>query len=197
MGEVSHRAKNMIAVVQALVYRTADAKYAETLNQRLLALARNQDLLTRRNWDGARLGDLVSSQLATVSDILGSRIEIAGELDVVLIPSAAETIGLAIHELSTNATKYGALSKSGGKVKIVSRIDPVQGTLTLTWSESGGPAVIAPSNKGFGSVMIERNPRLAMGADVEIDYAPSGFQWRLSVPLKRVQVTRSGPVQSG
>lgn len=186
MGELSHRAKNMIAVVQALVSRTADKKYAEDLAARLHSLARNQDLLTKRNWKGAPLGELIASQLAIASDLLGQRIFLEGALDFFVVAAGAETIGLAIHELTTNAAKYGALSSASGEVHIKIGVDERDDRLTIEWSEVGGPPVTAPQRTGFGTVMLDRNPRVALGAEVEFGYPAEGFFWRLIAPIGRV-----------
>lgn len=189
MGEVNHRAKNMIAVVQALVSRTVGQQYSESLSQRLQALGRNQDLLLRRNWGGTPLGELLSSQLATVADLVGSRMLLGGDLDILLSPSAAETLGLAIHELATNASKYGALSDAKGIVRIDCVVDRGAGTLSVGWQEQGGPAVNPPAKSGFGTVMIDRNPKVSLGAQVELGYPSTGFFWRMTAPLDRVQLS--------
>lgn len=185
MGELSHRAKNMIAVVQALVSRTADKKYAEALAARLHALARNQDLMTKRNWKGAPLGELIASQLAIANDLLGRRIFLKGDLDFFVGSAGAETIGLAIHELTTNAAKYGALSGPSGEVHIKIAVDYDHGKLLIEWNEIGGPPVVAPLRTGFGTVMLDRNPRVALGAEVEFGYPVQGFFWRLISPIGR------------
>lgn len=191
MGEINHRAKNMISVVQALVSRTADKNFSASLRGRLEALGRNQDILTKRNWSGAPIGELIVSQLAAVEDLLGSRIVLEGNLDFSLAPSAAETIGLAIYELATNATKYGALSTDSGSVHV--RCELVGGAgaekLSIAWEERGGPLVSAPDRSGFGSVMIDRNPRYSLGAEVDLAYPPAGFRWRLLAPHDRVRAT--------
>jgi len=188
MGEVGHRAKNMLAVIQAMVSRTADRSYSEAFARRLQALARNQDLLTKRSWTGVTVGELILSQLAVVSDLLGSRISLAGDLDIVLSPSAAETIGLAIHELATNATKYGALSGSQGRVFVRSRALRAESlpVLQLCWEEVEGPIVLPPQHRGFGAVMIDQNPRATLGANVELDYPITGFRWQMTAPIERV-----------
>jgi PAS domain S-box-containing protein len=192
MGEVNHRAKNMLTVVQALVSRTADRSYADTLAERLQALGRNQDLLTKRRWAGAPLGELVTSQLAAVADLIGTRVHLEGELDLLLVPSAAEAIGLAVHELTTNATKYGALSGATGQVIFRARVEHGSDapSIHLDWEERDGPPVTEPRRRGFGTVMIDHNPRLALGARVVLDYAPTGFCWRLTAPLDRVLAAR-------
>jgi PAS domain S-box-containing protein len=189
MGELSHRAKNMIAVVQALVSRTADRKYAESLAARLSALARNQDILTRRNWKGAPIGELIASQLVTAGDLIGKRVFMTGDLGFVIGPSSAEAIGLAIHELATNAAKYGALSNMSGEIQIEINSDRAGGKLSVEWREIGGPPVVAPGHAGFGTVMIDRNPRLALGAEVAFGYPEDGFYWRLTAPIDRISET--------
>lgn len=191
MGEVSHRAKNMIAVIQALVNRTVDKRYSEDLANRLLALGRNQDLLTRRNWSGAPLGELIRSQLAGIGDAVGTRIALSGDLDLMLSPSAAEMIGLAMHELSTNAVKHGAMSVPSGSIAVhCTVLDPgtdSEPSLRISWEERGGPAPSPPGRTGFGTVMIDRNPRAAFGAEVDYGYPPEGFYWRLTAPLRAVR----------
>lgn len=189
MAEVNHRAKNMISVVQALVSRTAGRDYGESLAARLQAVSRNQDLLIRRNWGGASLGELIVSQLAVVSDLVGSRVRVDGQLDFMLSPSAAESIGLAIHELTTNATKYGALSNATGEVRISCAVDDdlEHGKLRIAWEEAGGPPVAAPARSGFGTVMIHRSPKMALHADIELGFPPGGFFWRFAAPLAAVR----------
>jgi len=189
MGEVNHRAKNMLAVVQALVSRTADKKFAETLGKRLQALATNQDMLARQNWSGAPIDQLIRSQLAAVSDLIGTRVHVAGGADILLAPAAAETIGLAIHELTTNATKYGALSGKTGELTVSWHIADEDGDprLELEWRETGGPRVKVPTRKGFGTVMIDYNPRLSLDAKVAFGYPPEGFFWTMSAPLVRAR----------
>lgn len=189
MTEINHRAKNMIAVVQALVCRTVDPHYSDKLTLRLRALSGNQDILARRNWAGAPIGELISSQLAVVGDLLGTRVLVEGDLDVFLAPSAAEAIGLAMHELATNATKYGALSTNEGIVHIRCAVDREAEvpTLTIQWREQGGPITKPPVRSGFGSVMIERNPRLSLGAEVTTAFPATGFSWRLVAPLAKLE----------
>lgn len=191
MGEVSHRAKNMMAVIQAIVSRTADKHFAEGFTVRLQALAANQDLLVRRNWTGAPIGALISSQLASVADLIGSRIHLVGDMDLVLLPAAAETIGLAIHELATNALKYGAISSDAGEIGVswVVVEDGSEGPrLRISWVETGGPPVTPPSRRGFGTMMFEHSPRIALSATVTTDYLSEGFRWTADAPAGRVLV---------
>lgn len=191
MGEISHRAKNMMAVIQAIVSRTADKQFAEGFTVRLQALAANQDLLVRRNWTGAPIGALISSQLASVADLIGSRIRLDGDIDLVLLPSAAETIGLAIHELATNSLKYGAISSDAGEISVSWAVvgDGSEGPrLRLSWVETGGPPVTPPSRRGFGTMMFEHSPRIALSATVITEYLSEGFHWAVEAPVGRVLV---------
>lgn len=191
MREVSHRAKNMMAVIQAIVSRTADKHFAEGFTVRLQALAANQDLLVRRNWTGAPIGALISSQLASVADLIGSRIHLDGDMDLVLLPAAAETIGLAIHELATNALKYGSVSSDAGEIGVSWAVvggGSAEPRFRLSWTETGGPIVVAPARRGFGTMMFEHNPRIALGAEVTTEYLPAGFRWVIEAPVRRVLV---------
>ncbi|AWM04661.1 PAS domain S-box protein [Bradyrhizobium amphicarpaeae] len=189
MDEVNHRAKNMVTVVQAMVARTADRPFSTALTGRLLALSRNQDILTKREWRGAPIGELIRSQLAVAADLIGDRIVLKGELEFTLSPSASEAIGLAIHELATNATKYGALSQPTGRISISCSVVDEAGRkmLRIDWDELDGPAVSPPARTGFGTVMIDRNPRAALGADVQIGFPQSGFFWKLVAPVETVR----------
>jgi two-component sensor histidine kinase len=123
---------------------------------------------------------------------LETRIAVEGDLDVVLSPSAAETIGLAFHELATNAAKYGAMSSPKGEINVRCSVvdNGVSGRLRIVWEERNGPPIKPPKTTGFGTVMINRNPRLSLGAEVECGYPPSGFFWQLTVPLLNVQAAR-------
>jgi two-component sensor histidine kinase len=188
---MSHRAKNLLSLVQAIVHQTAgrtDNSFVAQLDGRLVALAANQDLMVRRDWTDAPLADLLRSQLGYLQDLLESRIDLSGP-DVHLTPAACEVLGLAIHELATNATKYGALSNDTGRVAIDWAIVDESGTpsLRLCWTERGGPPVTPPTTTGFGTMIIARNPRHALKAKVETLFDPIGIQWILTAPLARVQ----------
>jgi len=191
MGELNHRAKNMLAKVQAIVRgaaRGAEPAFIAGLEQRIVALSRNQDMLLRRGLTGAMLSETVRSQTQFIDDGSSGRFVIEGEGDVLLTASAAEAIGLAIHELSTNAVKHGALANALGMVSIAWSLEPTDTgrRLALTWREIGGPPVGAKNPAGFGTILIERNPQAVMGAEVSLDFAPAGLVWTLSAPLDRI-----------
>jgi len=194
MLEVNHRSKNMLAMIQALARRSVaqagvagegsgSADFVRRLEQRISCLAANQDLLVRRSWSDIPLGELVEAQLAFLGEALG-QVECVGP-SIPLTPMAAETIGMALHELATNALKYGALSRPAGRVRVVwSRA--ADGGLAIDWCECGGPRVEPPSTRGFGSRLIADMPRSKLRADVAVDYAGEGFSWRLAAPAEKV-----------
>ncbi|QIK95597.1 PAS domain S-box protein [Sphingomonas sp. HDW15A] len=191
MGEVSHRSKNMLAIVQSILHRTAAdvaPEFVAGFEKRIAALAANQDMLIHRGWSGATMSEIVYSQLQPVGELVGKRISLVGPEDLVIRPRAAEALGLAVHELLTNAIKYGALSNDEGEVRVNWQADASaeQPVFEVTWQESGGPPVTSPSRSGFGSILIERNVRAALAAKVDIDYAPGGLVWKVVAPFDKV-----------
>ena len=190
--EVNHRSKNLLALVQAVARQTAassPADFTRRFGERIQGLAASQDLLVKSQWCNVPLEELVRSQLAHFRDLLDERIVIAGpKLDVTA--AAAQTIGLAVHELSTNAGKYGALSNAGGRVRIGWLIEePADGggaAFTMEWSESGGPPVEPPKQQGFGATVVSQMTKMSLDADVRLDYGADGVTWRLHCPAERV-----------
>jgi PAS domain S-box-containing protein len=183
--EVNHRSKNMLSVVQAVARQTqrlGGADWATHFSQRIDALAAGHDLLVRSEWRPVLLDDLVRSQLAHFSDLLDRRILIAGS-DVTVGAMTAQAIGMAVHELATNAGKYGALSGASGIVRIWwGEDDDAPGQFFLRWQEEGGPTVKAPKRRGFGSTVLDAVTRQSLGARVEIDFDPAGLRWRMDCP---------------
>lgn len=186
--EVNHRSRNMLTVVQSLAERTAENSedFLPRLRQRIAGLAANQDVLVKRNWRHVPFSELVEAQLAFLEDRL-DQVECDGP-EVIIQPGAAESISMALHEMATNAEKYGALSVAGGRVKIHWRIEPGEGEprFVLAWRESGGPRVAKPARRGFGSRIIEDVPARKLRADVECRYDPEGFHFTLSCPVSHV-----------
>lgn len=194
MLEVNHRSKNMLAMIQSLARRSAghaarggdrrdNDDFVRRLEQRIASLAANQDLLVRRAWSDVPLGELVDAQLAFLGEAL-AQVERSGP-ELPVTPSAAETIGMALHELATNALKYGALSVASGKVRI-EWLRNRHGGLDMAWIERDGPPVSAPATPGFGSRLITDMPRGKLRGEVQVDYAPAGFSWRLACPAEKV-----------
>jgi two-component sensor histidine kinase len=189
MHELSHRSKNLLAVIQSISRRTARTtttmeEFESRFGQRLQGLAASHDVLVRNSWQGARLADLMRQQLMPFTDIQSSRVELTGS-DIVVTAEATQAIGLAIHELATNAIKYGALSVPAGKVKISWAFDSeslASRKLLLKWIEQGGPRVVPPSRNGFGHLVIGEMIERSLNAKVALEFAPHGVEWSVSIP---------------
>ena len=179
MLEVNHRSKNMLGVVMALgrnTLRLSGGDFLERFNQRLLSLAANQDVLVQRNWTEVPVAELVEAQMKFIQGTPGT-METSGP-HVSLTPKAAEVIGMALHELATNAIKHGALSQEGGEVSLIWEAGPATDGLLLRWIESGGPPVAEPSRTGFGTTLIRDIPARSLGPTV-LDYRAEGLFWEL------------------
>jgi PAS domain S-box-containing protein len=185
MREINHRAKNMLGVVDAIAHQTAAGNpedFIDRFSGRIQALSANQDLLVRNEWKGVEIDDLVRAQLVHFVDLIGSRIAVRGP-KLLLSPASVQAIGLAIHELATNAKKYGALSTDRGRVDVCWGSDGH--TLTMSWTEHGGP-VSPPKQRGFGTMVMEAMAERSVGGKVELDYASTGVTWRLTCPAANV-----------
>jgi PAS domain S-box-containing protein len=182
MREVNHRAKNMLSVVDSIAHQTAARNtegFVERFSERIQALSANQDLLVRNEWKGVDIADLVRAQLAHFADLIGSRIAVHGPKKC-LKAASAQAIGLALHELATNAGKYGALSTDTGHVNISWGTDG--DTFTMSWTERNGPPVSAPKRRGFGTIVMEAMTERSVDGRVGLDYAPAGVTWSLICP---------------
>jgi PAS domain S-box-containing protein len=183
MREINHRAKNMLSVVDAIAHQTATRNpedFIERFSERVQALSANQDLLIRNAWHGVGTEDLVRAQLAPFADLIGSRIIVRGP-KLHLNPASAQAIGLALHELATNAGKYGALSTDSGRVDIGWEADG--DTFTMNWTEREGPPVSAPKQRGFGTTVMEAMVARSVDGAVDLHYPPKGLTWRLTCPV--------------
>jgi two-component sensor histidine kinase len=181
MCEINHRAKNMLSAVDAIAHQTAAKNpedFAVRLSDRIKALSANQDLLVRNEWQGG-IKELVRAQLAHFAGLIDSRIELRGPA-LRLKAAAAQAIGLALHELATNAGKYGALSTDKGRVDI--RWQATANVFLMSWTESEGPPVVQPTRRGFGSTVINTTVKQSLGGEVAVSYARSGLMWQLTCP---------------
>jgi PAS domain S-box-containing protein len=180
--EINHRAKNMLSVVDAIARQTAardPEHFVDRFSERIQALSANQDLLIKHAWRGVEVEDLVRAQLAPFAGLLGSRIVLSGP-KLRFNAAAAQAIGLALHELSTNAGKYGALSTDTGRVSVGWRSG--DDTVTMSWTERDGPPVSPPQRRGFGTVVMKEMAERRVNGAVDLEYAPSGVTWRLTCP---------------
>ncbi|HEY4140420.1 MAG TPA: sensor histidine kinase, partial [Pseudolabrys sp.] len=182
-NELNHRIKNSLATVQSIVttsLRTAEDLEAarESVNARIVSLAGAHDLLTDRNWSGANVCDLVARAIAPFAS---SHIVVEGpSLDVT--PKQALALSMALHELGTNAAKYGALSQPGGRVELRWNVENEQ--LHLAWREIGGPTVVAPSRRGFGSRLLEGVLSQDLGGQSRLEFAADGVRCSITAPLE-------------
>jgi two-component sensor histidine kinase len=183
MREINHRAKNMLSVVYSIAHQTAAKNpedFIERFSARIQALSANQDLLVQNEWKGVEIEDMIRAQLSHFADLIGSRISVLGP-KLRLTATGAQAVGLALHELATNAGKYGALSTDTGHVDICWGTDC--DTFAMSWTESKGPHVCAPKQRGFGTIVMEEMTTRTVGGEVCLDYAPSGLVWRLTCPV--------------
>ncbi|MFN3621007.1 sensor histidine kinase [Sphingorhabdus sp.] len=195
MGEINHRAKNLLAVVMSVARQTDGANHADFIQKfsaRIQSLAAGQDVLVENEWMGVELEILARAQLSHYKDLIGNRINISGD-PITLSASAVQTLGMALHELATNASKYGALSNDTGCITLSwCKLQASNGNrLVIDWSERLGPLVIPPERTGFGSTITGDVVRMSLVGDVTTEFAPSGFSWRLDCPLENVIETKS------
>jgi PAS domain S-box-containing protein len=187
VAELKHRVKNTLSVVQAIARQTfcdaaEDARAA--FDGRILALARSHDLLTQTKWESVSLLELARTALQ-LQDGLEARVSLDGPV-ILLEPRHALAIGLVLHELFTNALKYGALSQNEGRIALEWALtDESEPQLRLLWRESGGPAVSLPSRRGFGSVLLERTLKGDLNGDVNMDFLPTGLVCSISARLTK------------
>jgi len=190
LREVNHRSKNMLAVVQAVARQTA--RFAESpeaftdgFMARLAAIGASHDMLVSRDWRGVQIAELTRIQCCELIESEESRISVSGDL-IEINPRAAECYGLALHELATNAVKYGALSTPEGWVELEFTVDEAARTYRFTWREQGGPPVSAPERNGFGVCVLTRTAPQSIEGESSLDFSPDGLTYSLSAPLAQI-----------
>jgi two-component sensor histidine kinase/DNA-binding response OmpR family regulator len=180
--EVDHRAKNAMAIVQSIVRLTKSANiasYVSIIEGRIKALSRAHALLSGSRWQGADLGNLIDEELAPYRSGHAERLDISGP-KVLLDPTKAQTLALALHELATNAAKYGALSSATGKLKL--RWELQDDALIIHWHETAGPETRKPAITGFGTQIIAGSIDRQLGGKTEFEWLPTGLRCTLTVP---------------
>lgn len=189
LRELTHRSKNLLAVIQAMARQTArhvgsTEAFLDQFSARLQALATSHDLLVQESWHGASLHELVRMQLGHLLDRYQSQVSFDGP-PVLLKPEAAQGLGLGLHELSTNAVKYGALSTPDGRIDIEwHRLPADQGHgIALTWQEKNVPNVAVPARRGFGSTVIERHLARSLDTHVQLEFPPGGVRVEVVIPV--------------
>jgi PAS domain S-box-containing protein len=199
MRELTHRSKNLLAVIQALARQTSRHagsldNFLDEFSARLQALSRSHDLLVQEEWHSAALRDLVRSQLGHYLDRDQKQITIEGP-PVHLKPEAAQSLGLALHELAVNAAKYGALSVPRGHVSVIwEENDTPDNGIVIRWLERGGPKVEHPKKHGFGTLAIQRNLSRTLEADVHLNFAKDGVVCTIAIPETHLFTTPQMPL---
>lgn len=208
MRELSHRTKNALAVVQAMAWQTSRrtkdaAEFQQQFTQRVDGLSRSIGLLVRSEWEGVLVQDLVEGQLAPFLDDAENRLRCDGPR-LVLKPNAAQDLGLVLHELATNASKYGALSNMTGRVLTKWSVTPPEvckaalgkNVLRFEWREIGGPPTHAPTHHGFGTTLIKDMLAKTYRAQIRMDFEVTGLVWLLDVDVDRVVIRETTVVQA-
>lgn len=195
LHELNHRVKNTLATVQSVASMTrrsaeqGDLKAWDAFLGRVQGLAKTHDLLTATQWQGALLEDVLRNELEPYQDSMRQRIRLRGP-QVNLQPSAVLALGLAVHELATNASKYGSLASADGKVNVMwaaaTSLNPP--VLIVEWVESGGPPVTPPKRQGFGTKLIQRGLAQQLGGEIKLAFNPDGVRCVITFPINNVMV---------
>ena len=198
LHELNHRVKNTLATVQSLARQSARGGEGQAvqLEARILSLSKTHDLLTREDWSGASLREVLENELSPYR--AGADHIVLGGPDIALSARQVLALGMTIHELATNAAKYGALSTAAGRIELVWRVDTREDGgrwLRLTWRESGGPAVAPPTRRGFGTRLIAGGVQRELAGEVELAFDPQGLRCRFDVPLAEAGVGMLAPTQ--
>eukprot|EP01037_Dinobryon_pediforme_P001844 gene1844-1874_t len=195
IAELNHRVRNLLGLVRGIVIQSAASvadvpSLVENIADRLQAMARSHDILTQGNWTSGSLAELLQAELAAFADVK-SRVQLIGA-DVMLEPKAFSAMALIVHELVTNARKHGALRDTAGKVTITTSSDAI-GVVTICWRESGGPPVVPPTRRGFGSTIIEQAIPFELNGSSTPHYAPTGFSLDMVLPASAVTLSSTPP----
>lgn len=202
LNELNHRVKNTLAMVQSIARQTlrnatslSDCR--DTLSDRLIALARAHDILTREHWEGAELRDVVTQAVAAYAGAPEQkRLRITGPA-LRVGPKAALTLAMALHELATNGVKYGALSTETGSIEVTWTVQGEPASFVLRWAESGGPAVIPPQKRGFGSWLIEQGLSQDLGGEARLTFPREGLVCEISAPIGEIRALPEGELMRG
>ena len=188
IAELNHRVRNILKLIQGLVSQSSDvddvSQFTETVGGRIHALARAHDQITRENWNPASAHELLRTEAEAYLDTGAERLSVTGT-DALLEPSAFTTLSLVMHEMLTNACKYGPLSDSHGRVAVGFE-RTAKGDLEITWTESGGPPVQPPTRRGFGTTITERSIPFELRGEAEVTYEVSGVRARFVIPAEHI-----------
>jgi PAS domain S-box-containing protein len=189
VNELNHRVKNTLAVIQSIASvtsrsATSAAAFSKSFIARIIGIARTHDLLTESHWEGASLRAILWNELSPYQSEGSQRIVLVGA-DVRLAPKTAVALGMVMHEMTTNAAKYGALATPDGGIEVrwETQREPAGPLLRLVWTERGGPPAAPPSHQGFGSRLIAQSLTRDLAGRVHMDYRPEGLRCVFEIPL--------------
>ena len=190
MGELDHRVKNTLALVLSICKRTASTEdtvpgFQAAFSGRIQALAATHNLLADKSWSSISITEVIGAEIEPFVGSTHSRLRVEG-MDALLTPRAAIALGLVVHELATNAVKYGALSVESGRVQVEVIRQGAEPFLRMNWLEAGGPRVAPPTRKGFGQTVITRSMQYMQNGGAELEYAPEGVRCRIRIPIEDV-----------
>ena len=195
IAELNHRVRNILNLIRGLISQSADGRtvseFTDVIGGRIHALARAHDQITQENWNPAGVRELIGTEAEAYLNATEGRLAIVGP-DAMLLPTAFTTVSLVIHEMMTNAMKYGALSDQSGQVRIQLEELP-NGALDIHWSEEGGPPVAPPSRRGFGTTITERSIPFELKGEADVRFGTEGVRARFRIPAEFVSEFRSGP----
>ena len=196
MREVNHRSKNILAVVQAIARQmpaTEPEIYKRELGERLRSLALCQDVLVNNGWQNVGMSQLLESQLSHLGDMVGSRIHLSGP-NILVSPTEAQGFGMAVYELTTNATKYGALSNESGVIEVTWDVmtNNDSSRLHFHWRERGGPTVVEPTGSGFGSKVLSKLVPAMLNGTTAATFPPEGFEWQIDCVIETLTQKQGG-----
>lgn len=189
IAELNHRVRNILGLVQSLISQTSKKEatvsdFAKVLESRIQSLARAHDLITKQNWSSASFKELIQTETKAYLHQKSTRVQITGP-DIEVAPVAFSTLALVMHELITNSAKYGSLSDQRGAVKLGISVRD-DGSLDISWREVGGPAVKAPTRRGFGSVITEKSIPFELNGESKIDYHIAGVRAKFWIPASHI-----------
>lgn len=190
MGELDHRVKNTLALVLSICKRTASTEdtvqgFQLAFSGRIQALAATHNLLADRSWSSISIAEVIGAEIEPFIGSKKSRLTVDG-MDALVTPRAAIALGLVVHELATNAVKYGALSVEHGRVTVKIIRNEDEPFLRMEWVEAAGPPVAPPTRKGFGQTVITRSMQYMQNGGADLDYAPDGVRCRIRIPIEDV-----------
>jgi two-component sensor histidine kinase len=193
LKELAHRSKNLLSVIQGIARQTAESatstpEFLSRFNGRIFSLSRAHDVLTEADWRGARVFDLVQSQIALYADDRMASVVTEGA-NSYLKPNAAQYVGLALHELTTNAIKYGALSRSDGMIVVRFETSPASPDVhRLTWQETSSAETREPDGRSFGLLMLTDVVPTSVSGRAELSFRPEGLRYELDIPDVQILV---------